>query len=183
MIMSFFRKDPKHDLAQKIYGKIVDQARNPWFYAECSVPDTPEGRFELLTIHVYLVLQRLKGETKEARDLSQKIFDAFFENLDGSLREMGVGDLTVGKKIRALAEAFYGRVGAYELAMEDEDRGALPKALSKNVFGTEHAPGAGGIADYLKRAKSSIDAASLEKVMTGDFAFAPVQLEEREENA
>lgn len=178
MIMSFFRKDPNVNLANNIYSQIVEQARNPWFYADCAVPDTPEGRFELLTIHVYLVLQRLKAQGESANALSQKIFDAFFENMDASLREMGVGDLSVGKKIRAMAEAFYGRVGAYETAIAGEDDTSLAEALSRNVFEEENAVGADALAEYLLNAKAAIDQTSLEAIMSGDFTFARLKIEE-----
>lgn len=178
MIMSFFRKDPNVTLAHNIYGQIVDQARNPWFYAECGAPDTPEGRFELLTIHVYLVLQKLKSHGDSAAALSQKIFDAFFENMDASLREMGVGDLSVGKRIRAMAEAFYGRVGAYEAAITEGGHEALHNALSRNVFEEEQASGAPSLAKYILASKEVLGQTPIETIMAGEIAFGALTVEE-----
>lgn len=169
MIMSLFRKDQKSGLPHSIYDEIVKQARNPWFYAECGAPDTVEGRFELLTIHVYLVLQRLKNQGEEATQLSQKIFDVFFENMDDSLREMGVGDLSVGKKIRIMAEAFYGRVGAYEECINKQSVKPLSQAISRNVFAKENAAGATAIADYLRQAKAMFEKTPIDKILSGEI--------------
>jgi len=171
MIMSLFRKDPNSELAQSIYNQIVDQARNPWFYDDCGAPDSVEGRFELLTIHVYLVLQRLKGQNKAANALSQKVFDVFFKNMDDSLREMGVGDLSVGKKIRAMAEAFYGRVGVYEAGLQNQSIIPLEDAVARNVFEAKEPEGALSIAHYIKDSWMALKSAPIEELMIGKISF------------
>ena len=112
MIMRFFKKDQALEAAQALYAAAVTQAREAPLYEEFGTPDTVEGRFEQVALHVYLVLRRLKGDESGARKVSQKLFDVMFQNMDDSLRELGVGDLSIGKKIRKLAENFYGRVGA-----------------------------------------------------------------------
>jgi len=153
MILSLFRKDRLDEPASALFLTASEQARAPAFYAECGVPDTPEGRFEALALHVYLLLRRLKGEGEAADRLAQKVFDLFFARLDDGLRELGVGDLVVGKKIRSMAGAFYGRVGAFEAALADgAEAGALQAALSRNLYEQESAPGAAAIADYVRAA-------------------------------
>jgi cytochrome b pre-mRNA-processing protein 3 len=107
---------------RRLYAAAVAQARAPAFYTALGVADTPEGRFELYTLHVVLLLHRLKGEGPQASETGQGLFDAYLRGLDDALREMGVGDLSVGKKMRRLGEAFYGRAKAY-----DEALGALPE--------------------------------------------------------
>ena len=98
------------------------QARDPAFYAQASAPDTVEGRFELYMMHVILLAMRLRGQGAQAAETSQVMFDAFLRGLDDAMREMGVGDLSVGKKMRKLGEAFYGRAKAYAAAVADARR-------------------------------------------------------------
>lgn len=177
MVLSLFRKDPRRQTAVSLYEKIVAQSRQPGFYAVHGAPDTPEGRFELLTLHVYLVLRRLKGAGAEADKLSQALFDVFFRNMDDSLREMGVGDLSVGKKIRKMAEAFYGRVGAYEEGLGPQGSAtSLAEAIARNVFETAEAeatPGAGAIAEYMRSADKFIAVQSVSDLLAGRLDFPP----------
>ena len=165
MILSFFRKDPTHQLATALYARIVEQARAPWFFDDLGAPDTVEGRFEILTIHMYLILDRLRRPGDSDPDFAQALFDVFFKNMDDSLRELGVGDLSVGKKIRAMAEAFYGRIGAYEQAGAGGD-GALEAALSRNVYEAQAAPGAPALARYMTEASAALAAQGLNDVKT-----------------
>jgi len=118
--------------AGALYEQIVAQSRRPEFYLEGGVADSLDGRFDLMSLHVFLVLRRLKEEGQGK--LSQALFDTFFHNLDVGLREMGVGDLSVGKKIRQMAEAFYGRVAAYDAALSAPDEKALVEALQRNLY-------------------------------------------------
>ncbi len=153
MIMSLFKKDGTRDTALALYNAAVDQARNPIFYADFGGPDTVEGRFEQITLHVWLVLRALKAGGQETSKLSQAVLDVMFENMDHSLRELGVGDLSVGKKVRRLAESFFGRVGAYEKALEaDADPADLATALGRNVYEDEAASGASALAAYVRNA-------------------------------
>ena len=128
--------------ADELYLAAVAQARRPEFYVSCAVPDTVMGRFEMIAIHVFLLLHRLKPETDEGAMLSQALFDAMFADMDRSLREMGTGDLSVGKRIRKIAEGFYGRIAAYDAGLK-ADGETLAEALRRNLYGTAPAaPGA-----------------------------------------
>ncbi len=129
-----FRKPrvPLRGTIEAIYGMIVTQAREPLFYRHLGVPDTVNGRFDLLVLHLWLVLGRLKA-VDGGSILCQSLFDRFCEDMDGNLREMGVGDLTVPKRMQAFGEAFYGRTAAYDLAVAD-GREALAQALRKNIL-------------------------------------------------
>src|SRR3954470_5263083 len=117
---------------EAIYGMIVTQAREPLFYRDLGVPDTVNGRFDLLLLHLWLVLRRLKS-VGSGTALSQALFDHFCSDMDDNLREMGVGDLTVPKRMQKFGEAFYGRAAAYDRALE---AGAEPlaQALCKNIL-------------------------------------------------
>ena len=103
-----------------IYGMIVTQAREPLFYRDLGVPDTVNGRFDLLVLHLWMVLRRLKSV--EGGRPSQALFDRFCDDMDDNLREMGVGDLTVPKQMQAFGEAFYGRIAAYDMALTEGPR-------------------------------------------------------------
>jgi cytochrome b pre-mRNA-processing protein 3 len=131
---------------ETIYGMIVTQAREPLFYRDLGVPDTVNGRFDLLVLHLWMVLRRLKPMAGGV-DLSQALFDRFCDDMDANLREMGVGDLTVPKRMQAFGEAFYGRAAAYDLALT---AGAEPlaQALCRNILDGEQIESARRLAFY-----------------------------------
>lgn len=170
MILSLLRKDPSREAAEALFSAAVEQARLPVFYRDLAVADTVEGRFELLSLHVWLVMRRLKGAQTER--LSRQVLEAYFSNLDGALREMGVGDLVVGKKIRALGEAFYGRIGAYDRALGDDGGpDALAAALSRNVYEATDAPAAPGLARYVSEADKTLAEQPLARITAGVVRF------------
>src|SRR5436190_15734626 len=107
------------DNIRRLYGVIVAQARAPDFYADYGVPDTIEGRFDMVVLHVYLVFRRLALAGAVARAQGQEVFDLFIEDMDASMRELGVGDLSVPRKVRAMAEGYFGRAGVYDAALRD----------------------------------------------------------------
>jgi cytochrome b pre-mRNA-processing protein 3 len=129
-----FRKPhaPRRGTIEAIYGMIVAQAREPLFYAGLGVPDTVNGRFDMVLLHLWMVLRRLRP-VEGGATLSQALFDHFCGDMDANLREMGVGDLTVPKRMQKFGEAFYGRAAAYDLAL---DAGAEPlaQALCRNIL-------------------------------------------------
>lgn len=174
MIMSLFRKDPAIDAGEALYASAVEQARSEPLYVEIGVPDTVEGRFEMITLHVYLVLRCLKGEEPGAKKVGQKLFDAMFQNMDDSLRELGVGDLSVGKKIRKLAENFYGRVAAYEDALQGAGDD-LAQSLGRNVFLDPEARGARRLAQYVKNAATAIEGQPVARIVGGIVQFPVVE--------
>jgi cytochrome b pre-mRNA-processing protein 3 len=133
---------------EAIYGMIVTQAREPQFYRNMGVPDTVNGRFDLLLLHLWMVLRRLRPAAGGA-ELSQALFDRFCDDMDGNLREMGVGDLTVPKRMQAFGEAFYGRSAAYDLAFTDGQE-ALAQALCKNILNGEQIENARRLASYAR---------------------------------
>jgi len=119
-------------MVDALYAKAVAQARLPVFYAEREVPDTVDGRFDLLVLHVFLLLHRLGEEGRETKRLNQDLFDLMFADMDRSLREMGVSDMSVGKRVKEMARAFYGRVDAYEPVLNDKAK--LEEALARNLY-------------------------------------------------
>lgn len=151
------------DAADRLYGHAVAQARDPRFYALLGVADRIDARFELYVLHVQLLILRLQELDGEGRDLAQRLFDVFVSALDNDLRELGVGDLSVAKKMRKLSEQVYGRMSAYEPGLKGGDVAGLAAALGRNV-----APGAAdgdrALADYATAARETLakqDLASL----------------------
>lgn len=116
-----------------LYSTIVASARQPRFYSDWSVPDTPLGRFEMMSLHVFLILRRLRGQTGAAGQIAQEITDTFFLEVDHSLRELGIGDVGVPKRMKKLARMFYGRAEAYGGALDAMDNVALAEALRRNI--------------------------------------------------
>lgn len=135
MISALFgRRSGPTDPAAALYGAIVAQSRRPEFYANAAVPDTVDGRFDMIVLHLVLVSRRLP------RDLAQAVFDAFCRDMDANLREMGVGDLKVPEEMRRCGEAFYGRAAAYEPALAAANAEGLAAALARNVYGEAGLP-------------------------------------------
>lgn len=156
---------------EAIYGMIVTQAREPIFYRHLGVPDTVNGRFDLLLLHVWLLLRRLRT-AEGGVELSQALFDRFCEDMDDNLREMGVGDQTVPKRMRAFGEAFYGRVQAYDLAM-DSGGEALASAICKNILNGAGMDQALALAAYARAAETNLGGTKEAVLLGGSFKFPP----------
>jgi cytochrome b pre-mRNA-processing protein 3 len=153
MMLKLFRRTPRDDSIARLYGTIVAQARAPAFYQAYGVPDTVNGRLEMIMLHTVLFLRRLDGEAAPARALGQKLFDQFCRDMDGNMREMGVGDLTVPRRMRRIGDAFYGRQAAYRAALDAPGDDRLAAALQRNVFaGGSHDGAAFRLAVYVREA-------------------------------
>jgi len=167
-----FRTDPLQKAAALAYDRVVEQARRPEFFLYHGVPDTVDGRFELICLHAFLYLQRLKREQPRAAALGQHFFDTMFADFDRSLREMGVGDLSVGREVKRMAAAFYGRIAAYEEGLT-EDPALLPAALRRNLFGTTepHEAQLAAMAGYVRNAATHLARQDAAPLMQGQVSF------------
>jgi cytochrome b pre-mRNA-processing protein 3 len=176
MILARFRRNSQARTIHALYGAIVAQARSTAFYAVYRVPDTVEGRFDLIVLHLVLLLNRLGRRAEASRDFGQKLlgqelFDAFCRDLDANLREMGVGDLAVPKRMQAFAEAFYGRQAAYLAALDAADQRAFEKALARNIFPAGNDAGAARLARYARAAVTRLDAQDDGALIRGEVVF------------
>jgi cytochrome b pre-mRNA-processing protein 3 len=128
----------KPSRATVVAGGLLESARaaarSPVLFGEGRIPDTLDGRFESMALHVGLLILRVQTEGEEGAEVAQALFDAFFRDLDSAVRELGAFDLSVAKKIRRMGEAFYGRLAAYRTGLQAEDDAALRDALARNVF-------------------------------------------------
>lgn len=162
------------DAARKIYVTLVEQSRQPDFYTLCGVPDTADGRFDMILLHGFLLLRRLKRDHDRTADLGQAVFDLMFADMDQNLREMGVGDLSVGKRIKGMVEAFYGRIAAYEAGLAEGPE-VLENALRRNLY--RHVSPEDGqvavIAQYMEREAGFLDNIDTETFFAGNLSFGP----------
>jgi len=160
---------PPRGTIEAIYGMIVTQAREPLFYRDLGVPDTVNGRFDLLLLHLWLVLRRIRP-IEGGTELAQSLFDRFCDDMDANLREMGVGDLTVPKRMQAFGEAFYGRMAAYDMALTEGET-ALAQALCKNILNGEKLEQARLLASYATAAIAALAKFDEATLLAGSFRF------------
>lgn len=162
------------EAARALYETIVAQARQPSFYTDAGVPDTVDGRFELLALHSFLVFHRLRADRAATEDLSQRLFDIMAFHLDQSVRDSGAGDLGSAKRLKAMGEALMGRYRAYEAALAAAESGALDAALARNLYGTVPDPDplrVGGMAAYVRREARALAGQTLAALQSGQLAF------------
>jgi len=134
-LLGIRRMTKRHEQAgHALYSAAVAAARDPWFYQALGVPDTLDGRFDLVALHAFLLVHRLQDASDPGPALAQAVFDAMFRDMDNNLREIGVSDLSVAKRMRAMWEAFHGRAKVYSSAIQAADRAALEAALARNVW-------------------------------------------------
>lgn len=170
--------------AHPLYGQIVAQARKPDFYRTAGVPDTVQGRFEMIALHMFLVLHRLKQEGGTGTDLAQNLFDLMFQDMDRNLRELGTGDLAVGKRIKTLAKELYGRIAAYEKGLNADTAPAeLEQALARNVFADAPIPPGAltALADYLRRSVPALAGQPYTDLAAGKVTFVTPRLQANRE--
>ncbi|HUI22611.1 MAG TPA: ubiquinol-cytochrome C chaperone family protein [Methylocella sp.] len=168
MVFQLFPRKSNRDLIDRLRGEIVAAARDPILFTEYGVEDSLEGRFETLVLHSALVLRHLNRMKPPAPEMAQELIDAIFRSFDDALRERGVGDTSVPKRMQTIAEAFLGRAEAYDRALQ----GGMPElsaALARNVY--EGRRSADRLARYVLAANQALANASLETFMSGETSF------------
>jgi cytochrome b pre-mRNA-processing protein 3 len=162
--------EARRDVAEQLYRDLVNQARMPVFYREFGVPDTPEGRFEMVGLHVALVVRRLRAAGTPGNALAQELFDLMFADMDESLRYLGIGELSVGKQIKRLAGHFYARLRALDSALATVPAAQLAPMLRTNVYHGGTAPGArqlDALASYVIAAERGLREQRVEDLLAG----------------
>lgn len=160
--------------AGDIYGAVVTQARQPGFYAKLGIPDTPIGRYDMVVLHLFLVLERLRGEGASADTLQRLLLETFVADMDDSLRELGTGDVVVGKKVRRAAAGFYERARDYRAAL-DEGEGALGQALVRHGLAQAGATQEiGALCAYIRATTASLQKLDGENIQAARLAFPDV---------
>jgi len=170
MIFGLFgKKNSNAAIVARQYALLTAAARRPVFYTDMDVPDTVMGRFEMLSACLILYFRRTRGSQRPGQEIAQEIIDAFFEDVDHSIRELGVGDVGVPKRMKKLASMFYGRLESYAAALERGDRNELAAALQRNFHpkAGEEAASMRGLADYLLAAEAKLAQAGEDIVEAG----------------
>ncbi len=166
MLALLKKRNPHEQAAKAVYGQLLEKTRAPVFYTEYGVPDTFDGRFDLLLLHTFFIINRLTGEGRVGRDFNQALFDVVFADMDQSLREAGIGDMGVPKRQRKMMKAFNGRMHAYADAQKSE--ASMTDALKRNVYGTLKEVPAQNIEkmrDYMKRGIATLEKYSATDIM------------------
>lgn len=174
MLRNLFRRGDNagRTAALGLYEQIVAAARQPRLYEAWNVPDTPLGRFEMMSLHMVLFLHRVRGETGAISDVAQILTDEFFQDVDHSLRELGISDMGVPKRIKKLARMFYGRAKSYSDALDADDLPALQEALARNVRpGVTDWAETADLAAYMKRTVALLSTQPVSALQKGDLRF------------
>jgi cytochrome b pre-mRNA-processing protein 3 len=172
MLARLFGRNRAYPSIERLYGAIVAQARRPEFYADYGVPDTVNGRFDMIILHVALLFRRLRTESPGMRAFGQDMFDFFCRDMDRNLREIGISDLGIPRKMRRIGEAYYGRAAAYDAGLADSDDQALVAALLRNIWPDEgNVPGAGRLAAYVRAAEAGLSAQEASGLAAGAVRF------------
>jgi cytochrome b pre-mRNA-processing protein 3 len=170
----FRRKDEAATAAAlALYRTAVEAARRPILFAELGIPDTMDGRYEMVSLHVYLVLRRLKRDHRATAAVAQALFDRMFMDFDEALREAGAGDLGVGRRVKQMATGFYGRIAAYDAGL---DGGDLDEALRRNAYGTVQPPpeAVARLARYARAVDEALAAQSIAELAAGRVTFPDI---------
>jgi cytochrome b pre-mRNA-processing protein 3 len=168
-LKSFFAADPYQLPAHHAYVALVEQSRLPMFYAEAEVPDTIDGRFDVIALHMFLLSERARPHSPE---FVRALWEAFFSDMDRSLREMGASDTGIGKRIKKMVQAFYGRIDAYERTVDDVE--AFKETLRRNLYrGVEVSDSAvARVAAYVHEKRAVLAASDTDALLRGEIRFA-----------
>ena len=173
VLQRLFRPRPARQSAALLYQAVTRQARRPDFYTLLGAPDTVEGRFELYSLHVILLLERLRDQGPQLGEVSQALFDAYVRALDDALRDLGVGDLSVGKKMRRLGEAFYGRAKSYQQALVGHGAD-LEALIVRTVYAGAPNPGAAALTVYVRRCHAVLAQMDQAALLAGEPRWAEI---------
>ncbi len=181
-LKKFFSPRPWDDAARRLYICVIKQARQPGFYLYCGVPDTADGRFDMILLHAFLLLRRTKRDQDRTADLGQAFFDLMFADMDQNLREMGLGDLAVGKRVKGMAAAFYGRIQAYEDGLAGNET-ALVDSLRRNLYRKTEPDDSqlSTVSDYMRREAVRLDEIDTDRLLKGELDFGPAPAEPEQE--
>ena len=171
MILSLFRKNTATEPVYAVYNSIVAQSRRPIFYTDYGIPDTVTGRFDMISLHMALLFRRLRHGSAEDKAFSQAVFDLFFKDMDRSLREMGVTDLGVPKKIQKMGNIFFGLLAALNAAMDQNDPDGLAGVLARNIYDGELGDGVRALANYTIARDTDLAGQTIPDITSGKIIF------------
>lgn len=170
-----FSKETK--TAHILYRIIVEQARHPTFYRNLGIADNFDGRFDMISLHMILVIRRMKKDVGQTRKLSQALFDYMFNDMDLNMRELGIGDMGVLTRVKKMAQAFYGRLESYDLGLAQDEDTQLSAAIKRNVYRENETSeeNVAAIVAYVRRESARLEATDVKDLLAGKLEFsAPI---------
>mgnify|MGYP006214835837 CR=1 FL=1 len=175
IIKNIFSFSREKNIAHKLYKTIVKQAREPIFYQSCGVADTFDGRFDMISLHMILVMRRMKRDIEQTRKLSQALFDYMFDDIDLNLRELGIGDMGVLTRVKNMTKAFYGRLESYDQGLNLEDDAQLKAALERNLYRGNDVTDANlcTITAYIREQSLHLENFGINNLLVGELEFSP----------
>lgn len=166
MLKKFFQTE--NPVPQQLYGAVVTQSRKPIFFSKFGFEDTPMGRFDALSMHLFLFSRRLvREDTSLSTSLNQEVFDCYTADLDTALRALGVGDPTVPKRKKKMVRSFYGQIEDFAKSMDDADQASLELAVKKRYFEKVEKDRANEVANYMLQTSSLLDNQKMEQILKG----------------
>ena len=180
MMFDFLSRSKKlNNAAHQLFLNVIEQSRNDKFYKNYGVEDSLDGRFDLMTMHMSIILNKLEqhSEINDAKIVRRNLQEIMFDNLDLSLREIGVGDLGVGKKIKVMAEAFYGRIAVYQSLLNSNNQGELSDALERNLYRGKDLDDKilPEMVKYVFSQWDNVHEQSIEKIVKGNIIFLAIE--------
>lgn len=175
MLFTWFKqRAARRHNAQELYQLAMEQSRRPVFYTGWGIADTMDGRFDLISLHVILMTLRLSALDGEGRKMSQDLFDAMFRRISIDLREVGVGDVGMSKRMQKMMKAFNGRAHAYALALAEDGDAALELAIVRNLFRSEGEaipPATPKVAGYIRECHAMLESLPLDVFKSAGVQF------------
>lgn len=173
MIWPFTRRSTASEEALAVYNAIVAQSRQGVFYTDWQVPDTVTGRFNVICVHMCVVFRRLRAD-RDSKAFAQELFDTFFRDMDRSLRELGVSDIGIPKKVEKMGELFYGLLEKVTEAVETGGETALAEVLNRNLYDETNPEAAGKLAHYMRNLMTRLDAQPAERIRAGTIDLGDI---------
>jgi len=180
ILKKFFSFSREKKTAHMLYKTIVEQARQPAFYENCGVADTFDGRFDMISLHMILVMRRMKRDVEQTHKLSQALFDYMFDDIDLNLRELGFGDMGVLVRVKKRAEALYGRLKSYDQGLNLDDDAQLSEALKRNLYRDNDVTDTNlrTMTAYTRRQSMRLDNLDVNNLLAGKLEFDPAPIDE-----
>ena len=175
MFAAFFKPRAQELTGQQLYGTVMAQSREPWFFQKLNVPDTVMGRFDMLALHVYMLARRLARETDQAsRELNQQVFDIFVADLDRALRELGIGDTSVPKRKKKMVRSFYGQIAEFDECLDEKNTKLLEERVARRYFADSACGDATALTNYMVECEQKLKQQELSDFKAGVFLWPSV---------
>jgi cytochrome b pre-mRNA-processing protein 3 len=173
LIKQIFSFSHEKKIAHKLYKIIVKQSRQPAFYESFGVADTFDGRFDMISLHMILIIRRMKSDIDQSRKLSQALFDIMFDDIDLNLRELGIGDMGVLHRVKKMTKAFYGRLESYDQGLKLKDDTILSAALERNLYRENPVTEVNlrSIVSYIRKQSLYLEKVNIDVLLSGELDF------------